>query len=90
MPGNGPVLLGMPDFKLLDKLMKTCEVMGDQQADSKFDSQTIQPCNGPSCKVNKGQQIKTDNVEVNGANSNMSDYFRSSINSAADKRQVRH
>ena len=62
-----------------------CEVV-DQHAGRKFNSQTIQPSNSPSCKANKGKQNKTDNVDVNYANSNMSDYFRSSINKAADKR----
>ena len=80
------MLLVMHDTELLDVLKITCEVVGDQQADLKSNSQTIQPSNGSSCKANKGQQIKTDISGVNDANSNMSDYFRSSINRAADRR----
>ena len=80
------MLLGLPDIKLLDILKIICGVMGDQQADRKFDSQTIHPSNGSSCKANKAQQIMTNNVDVNDANSIMSDYFRSIINRAADKR----
>ena len=40
----------------------------------------------PSCKENISQQFNTDNVDVNDANANMSNYFRCSINRAADKR----
>ena len=61
------------------------EVVGDQQADRKFDLQRIQTSSGSSCGVNKTQQIKTDNMDVNDTNSNMQDYLRSSINRAADK-----
>ena len=42
MPADVLVLLGMPDIELLDILKILCKVMGDQQTDSKFDSQTIQ------------------------------------------------
>ena len=42
--------------------------------------------NGPSCKANKGHQIKKCKADVHDAISNISDYFRSSINKAADKR----
>ena len=51
-----------------------------------FDSQTIKASNSINCKANKAQQIKVTNVDVNDANSNMPNYFRSSINRAADKR----
>ena len=63
-----------------------CEVIEDEQAGKKFYSQTI--CNGPNCKTNEGEQIKTHNMGVNDVNSNMSDYFRSSINRAANKRTI--
>ena len=86
VPGDGPVLLMIPDIKLLNKLQIMCEVLGDQSADRKFNSHTIELSSSPSCKANKGQQIKTDNTDVNDAKSNMSDYFRSSINEAANKR----
>ena len=44
------------------KLM--CEVVGEQHADRKLDSQTIQPLNGSSCKANTDQQVKTDNTDA--------------------------
>ena len=87
---DGAVLLGRPDIKLLDILKITCEVMGDQQADRKFDSQTIQQSNNPSCKTNKTQQIRADNENADNVNSNMLDCFRSSTNRAADKGQARN
>ena len=62
------------------------KVVGDQQVDRKFDFQTIQPSSRSSCKANTGQQVKTDNMDLVDANSNMPDYFRSSINRAVDKR----
>ena len=39
-----------------------------------------------SCRVNKTQWIKADNVDVNEANSCMPYYFRSIINRPRDKR----
>ena len=84
VPEDIPVLLGMSDFKLLEKVKIMCEVVVDQQANRKLDSQTTQPCNGPSCKANKSQHIKTENAVVNDANPYASDYLRSSISKAAD------
>ena len=86
VPGDGPPLLGMPENELLDILKIMCEVVGDQQADRKLESQTIQPSNSPRCKANRSQQTKRDYVGVNDANSNMSDHLRSSMNKTADKR----
>ena len=51
VPGDDPMLLGMPGIELLNKLKVICEVGGDQQADRKFDFQTVQPSNSPSCKA---------------------------------------
>ena len=45
----------------------------------------MQASSSPSCKANKAQQIKADNMDVNNANSNMPGYFRSGINRAAYK-----
>ena len=45
---------------------------------------------GPSCKMNKDLQIKTDNADVNDVNANGPDYFWSSINRATGKEQVRY
>ena len=85
-PGDGQALLGMPDIELLNILQITGKEVRDQQADKKFDSRPMQSSNGSSCKANKGQQIKTDNVDVNYTSSNMSDCSRSNLNKAADKR----
>ena len=75
MSGDSSAQLGMPDIDLLNILKIMCEVGGDQQADRKFESQTIGSPNSPSYKANKGQQIKTDNIDVNDVNSNISDFF---------------
>ena len=79
VPGDDLTLLGMPDIRLVDILKIMCEVVGEQQADKKFDTQTILPSSGSSCKANKAQQIKTYNADVNNVNLNMPDYIRFSI-----------
>ena len=81
-----PRLLGIHDIELLGILKITCEVVEDQETDRKFYFQKIQPSNISSCKANTGQWIKTDNADVIDADSNMPDYFRSSINRTADKK----
>ena len=60
--------------------------MGGQQADGKFESHTVQQSNDFSYKGNAGLQIKTDNAGVNDTDSEMTGYFRSTINREADKR----
>ena len=87
---DDPVLLVMPDIELLDILKIMCEVAGDQQAKGKFECQTIKPSNTPCCKANTGQQIKTENVDINDAKSNMPDYFRSVSAEQQKKEQARH
>ena len=57
VPGDGQTWLGMPDIELLGILKMVYEVVGGQQADGKFDSQTIQPSSGPSYKSNQIMQI---------------------------------
>ena len=69
--GDGSILLGMMDVKLLNILNIECEVIGDPHESRKFNMKTTQASNIPSCKTNKGQQIKTDNVHVHDANANM-------------------
>ena len=86
MPGDSPVLLGIPDIKLLGILKITYKAVGDQKEDRKCDSQTIQPSNSSSCKVNTDWWIKTDNADAVDTNSNMSVYVRSRSNRAAGKR----
>ena len=73
-------------MELLYILKIICEVMGDPHEHGKFNSQTMQASNDPSCKANKVQEIKADNADVNDANVNMPDYFRSNINRATDIR----
>ena len=76
----------MPDIKLLYILKIMYEVIDDPHERTKFDSQTVEASNGPSCRKSKALHIKTDKVDANDMNANMPDYFRSSINRAADKR----
>ena len=38
--------------------------------------------------ANKAQQVKKGNVDINDANANMPNYFRSCINRAADKKST--
>ena len=65
MPGDGTVLLGMPDIKLLDRLKITCKVMRGPHEGGKFDFPTMQTSKNPNCKANRTQQIKADNVYIN-------------------------
>ena len=62
------------------------DVMGDSQGGRKFDSQKIQPANGPSCRANTAQWVKADNTDVIDTNSNVSYYLRSRTNRVPDKR----
>ena len=64
----------------------TCEVVEGQQADRKFDSQTIKLSSTPRCNANTDQEINSDNVDVINANLNTQDYYRSSTDREADKR----
>ena len=53
VPGDSPALLGMPDIELLDIHKITCDVPDDQQMDSKFNSNTVEPSNSLSYKAKK-------------------------------------
>ena len=86
MLGDGLALLGMPDIEMLDILKIMCEVMGGPHKSRMVSSQTMQASNGPSCKANKVQHIKTGYTDANNTNSNTPNYLRSSLNIAADKR----
>ena len=59
MPGGSPALLGMLDIEVLNILKITVDEMGDPHESRKFDSQTIEASNGPSCKTkpNRSRQI---------------------------------
>ena len=85
VPGDGPALLGMPEIELLGILKIMCDVIEGQQADRNFDSQTMEPSSGLSCKVNIDWESRSDNVDAININSNMQDYFRSSTEREADK-----
>ena len=84
--GDGQELLVMPDTEVLNILKITCEVNGNPNESRHLNSQTTEASNCPSCKTNKATQIKIDNLDVNYANADMPDYFRSSINEATDNR----
>ena len=47
------------------------EVMGSQQADRKYDSQTIQLSSVPRCKASNDKKVKSDNMDAVDPNSNM-------------------
>ena len=86
MSGDSLTLLVMSDTKLFNILKITCEVIGDQHKSRKFNSQTIEASNGPSCKINKAPQINPDKANANDTNASMPHYFSSGINRAVDKR----
>ena len=76
----------MPDIELLGILKIMCDVVEGQQADMKYNSQTIEPPITLSCKVKIVLEKKLDNVHVIKINANMPDYFRFSTNKEDDKR----
>ena len=82
----GPALLGMPDIELLGMLMIMCEVVGGQQIHWKFNSRAMKLSSTLSCKANKHLEIRSDNADVVDPNPSMLDYFRSSVDRAADKK----
>ena len=84
--GGGPALLEMPDIELLSILKIMCDVVEGQQADRKFDSQTMEPSSAPSCKANTDWERRSDNMDVININSNMPDFFRSSMVREVGKR----
>ena len=68
VPGDGPVMISMPGIDLPGLLKITCEVVGCQQRDRKFNSQTIQLSNSHSYKANIDQEIKSDKADKVDAN----------------------
>ena len=78
---NGLTMLGRPEIKLLNILKIMCVVIGSLHESRKFDSETTEALNNPSCRTNKAPHIKTYKLDANDINANMPDYFRSSINS---------
>ena len=75
---------GMPETELPGILMIMYNVVEDQQADRKFDSQTMKPAGTQSCRANEKNDSRSDNADVININPNMPDDFRSST-----KRQTR-
>ena len=73
VPGDSQALLGMPDLELQGILNIMGEVLGGQQVDRKFNSQTIQLWDTSSYKANTNWGIKSDKVDVVDAKSNMLD-----------------
>ena len=88
VPGDGPALLWMPDIQLLNILRITCEVIGDLHKSRKINSQIIEASNNPSCKTSRALWHETDETGTQDNNTNIPDYFGSSTNKAADKKQV--
>ena len=64
MPGDIPALLEMSGIELLDMLKVTCEEVGGQQADWKFNFQTIQLCIIPNCRTDTSWKIKSVNADA--------------------------
>ena len=58
VPGDGPVLLGMPDIEVLNIPRIICEGMGGIHKSRIFNSQKMEASNSPSCKVNKPHRSK--------------------------------
>ena len=52
VPDNSPMLLGMPDSKLLGELKIMCEVLDKQQVGIKLDSQTRDTAGAPEKRTN--------------------------------------
>ena len=86
VPGESAALLRMPDIKLLGILNVMCDVIEDQQDDSRFTSQTIEPYSAKSLKTNRDIDCMSDNENTVNSYSNMPDYFRSGSNREAEKR----
>ena len=84
--GDSPALLGMPDIELpgIPKVM--LEVVEGQQADRKFDTQTMKLSSVLRYKANTDWRSRSDNVDVISVNLSMPDYFSSSIDREEPKR----
>ena len=70
---------------MLGILKITCEIVNNQQAGGKFDSQIAQPTGILSCKTHKGEDCRSDSVGGNQSNVSILDYFRSCANIDAEK-----
>ena len=59
-PGDGPILLGMPNIELLNILRITLDIIGKPHESRTFDSLKLETSDSPHCRTNKALQIKTD------------------------------
>ena len=64
---------------------QTIEVIDNQHAGRKSDSQMGCPTGIPNCKTHSKKDHRSDNVDANQSNINISDYFRCSAKIEADK-----
>ena len=53
VPADGLALLGMPDIELLSILRITFHIMGEPHEGRKFNVQTIEMSNNPSCRTSE-------------------------------------
>ena len=58
IPGNGPTLIGIPDIDLLRILRITCDLIGESHENRKFNLQTRETSDSPSCRTNDNQYTK--------------------------------
>ena len=60
-------------------------MIGDAYESMQVSCQTIEASNSPSCRTSRALCYKAGKKDALDNKSNMSDYFRSSTNGAADK-----
>ena len=68
---EGPVLLGLPDIKLLNILRITYKVISDPCERRKFKSQIVEASNSPSSRTNRAPWNKTDKAGTHDNNINV-------------------
>ena len=85
---DSPGLLGMPDIELLGILKIMFDVVEGQQADRKFDSQSVEPSSTLGYRANTDRESRSNNVDVINSNSNFPDYFGSNADREANKGQT--
>ena len=60
VPGDGPVLLRMPDIELLSIIRVMCEAIDNKTTDRKFDVQTNHAADSHNCKTKRDSHAKLD------------------------------
>ena len=86
VPGDSPIMLGMPDIELLNILRITCDTIGGYHESRKFNSQTVETSDSPDCRIKEAPQFITDKEDMHAGKRNMSDYFRLITDRVEDKR----